>query len=216
MTHHAGHVLAEIAVEPTVEGTAHGELIKRAIEARDGPDFTLEVGPLSTTVEGGIEDVLHAVERAHKTAADSAERVITTVRIESKKEGLDLRNEKRGIRIHDRKPLLFHATWTRERTGMDIGSTLPLSTGRVMSAFGLGTWELTEETARAVAKALSLGDRMIDTSGDYGTQTGIGQGIPDRTGHRSDAHTGESSAHPKGDPACKGAPFDNRSEVLVC
>lgn len=60
---------------------------------------------------------------------------------------------------------------------MDITSTLPLSTGRSMPAFGLGTWELTDDTAGAVENALGLGYRMIDTSGDYGTQPGIGQGI---------------------------------------
>ncbi|MDQ3954391.1 MAG: thiamine-binding protein [Actinomycetota bacterium] len=91
MTHHiAKHVLAEIAVEPAVEGPSHGDLVKKAIAALDGPDLTISVGPLSTTVEGGIDDVLHAVGRAHRTAADAAERVITTMRIESKKEGLDL------------------------------------------------------------------------------------------------------------------------------
>jgi uncharacterized protein YqgV (UPF0045/DUF77 family) len=41
-------------------------------------------------VDGQIDDVLHAVARAHQTAANAAERVITTVRIESKKEGLEL------------------------------------------------------------------------------------------------------------------------------
>jgi uncharacterized protein YqgV (UPF0045/DUF77 family) len=98
MTHHTeGHVLAEIAVEPTVEGPAHGELLKKAIAALDGPDLTVKVGVLSTTVEGRIEDVLHAVERAHKTAARSAERVITTVRIESKKGGLDLGKREQSV-----------------------------------------------------------------------------------------------------------------------
>jgi uncharacterized protein YqgV (UPF0045/DUF77 family) len=88
--HTAGHVLAEIAVEPAIEGTPHGELVKKAIDALDGPDLTMRVGPLSTMVDGQIDDVLHAVARAHQTAANAAERVITTVRIESKKEGLEL------------------------------------------------------------------------------------------------------------------------------
>jgi uncharacterized protein YqgV (UPF0045/DUF77 family) len=87
--HTARHVLAEIAVEPAVEGTPHGELIKKAIDALDGPDLTMRVGPLSTMVDGQINDVLHAVARAHQTAANAAECVITTVRIESK-EGLKL------------------------------------------------------------------------------------------------------------------------------
>ena len=48
-----------------------------------------------------------------------------------------------------------------------------------MPAIGLGTWQLTDGTADAVADALSLGYRMIDTSGDYHTQRGIGEAIRD-------------------------------------
>jgi uncharacterized protein YqgV (UPF0045/DUF77 family) len=86
----AGHVLAEIAVEPVVEGSTHGDLVEHAVAALEGPDLTIKVGALSTTVEGDIDDVLHAVARAHKTVAESAGRVVTSVRIESKQEGLDL------------------------------------------------------------------------------------------------------------------------------
>lgn len=46
-----------------------------------------------------------------------------------------------------------------------------------MPILGLGTWRLTRDTARVVADALNIGYRLIDTSGDYGTQPGIGQGI---------------------------------------
>jgi 2,5-diketo-D-gluconate reductase A len=60
---------------------------------------------------------------------------------------------------------------------MDITSTFPLHTGRSMPSIGLGTWELTDKTPGTVAKALGMGYRMIDTSGDYGTQRGIGEGL---------------------------------------
>jgi uncharacterized protein YqgV (UPF0045/DUF77 family) len=91
MTHQtAGHVLAEVAVEPVVEGGGHGDLVKKAVQALDGPELTIKVGALSTTLEGGIDDVLHAVGRAHKAASESAPRVVTTVRIESKHAGLGL------------------------------------------------------------------------------------------------------------------------------
>jgi diketogulonate reductase-like aldo/keto reductase len=46
-----------------------------------------------------------------------------------------------------------------------------------MPVIGLGTWKLTENTNEAVAHALKIGYRMIDTSGDYGTQPGIADGI---------------------------------------
>lgn len=60
---------------------------------------------------------------------------------------------------------------------MDIHSTVDLHTGRTMPALGLGTWELTDGTSRAVEQALALGYRMIDTSGDYGTQPGVGEAL---------------------------------------
>ena len=56
-------------------------------------------------------------------------------------------------------------------------TTLPLNTGNQMPTLGLGTWQLTGDTPGTVETALELGYRMIDTSGDYGTQKGIGQGI---------------------------------------
>ncbi len=52
-----------------------------------------------------------------------------------------------------------------------------LLTGRTMPSIGLGTWELTDNTATVVATALQMGYQMIDTSGDYGTQPAVGQGL---------------------------------------
>jgi diketogulonate reductase-like aldo/keto reductase len=56
-------------------------------------------------------------------------------------------------------------------------STVTLRSGHKMPVIGLGTWELTKRTAATIARALDLGYPMIDTSGDYGTQPGIGEGI---------------------------------------
>jgi 2,5-diketo-D-gluconate reductase A len=60
---------------------------------------------------------------------------------------------------------------------MDKDSKLELHTGSRMPVFGLGTWELTNDTAGSVLYALELGYRLIDTSSDYGTQPGIGEAI---------------------------------------
>lgn len=46
-----------------------------------------------------------------------------------------------------------------------------------MPVLGLGTWQLTKDTTGTVEAAFRLGYRMIDTSGDYGTQPGIGEAI---------------------------------------
>jgi 2,5-diketo-D-gluconate reductase A len=60
---------------------------------------------------------------------------------------------------------------------MNKESTIPLHTGNTMPILGLGTWQLTNDTAGTVAYALALGYRLIDTSSDYGTQPGIGEAI---------------------------------------
>lgn len=60
---------------------------------------------------------------------------------------------------------------------MNINSKIMLHSGHSMPIVGLGTWQLTENTADSVARAIELGFRMIDTSGDYGTQPGVGDGI---------------------------------------
>jgi diketogulonate reductase-like aldo/keto reductase len=71
-------------------------------------------------------------------------------------------------------PLAWHSL---VGTGMRLDSTVPLLSGRSMPVMGLGTWQLTHDTAGTVAEALRLGYRLIDTSGDYGTQPGVGEGI---------------------------------------
>ncbi len=57
-----------------------------------------------------------------------------------------------------------------------------------MPVLGLGTWQLTDDTAATIEAALKLGYRMIDTSGDYGTQPGIGEGIRRAGVRRSDIY----------------------------
>lgn len=60
---------------------------------------------------------------------------------------------------------------------MDAHATVQLHTGRKMPVLGLGTWQLTHETVATVEQALKVGYRMIDTSGDYGTEPGVGEAI---------------------------------------
>lgn len=60
---------------------------------------------------------------------------------------------------------------------MNPESTIALRSGHRMPVLGLGTWQLTNDTAGTVEEALRLGYRMIDTSGDYGTHPGIGEAI---------------------------------------
>jgi 2,5-diketo-D-gluconate reductase A len=68
---------------------------------------------------------------------------------------------------------------------MDIHATRTLRTGNKIPVLGLGTWQLARDTAEVVETAIKHGYPMIDTSGDYGTQPGVGEGIR-RSGIRRD------------------------------
>ncbi|MFF3733596.1 aldo/keto reductase [Streptomyces sp. NPDC002476] len=53
-----------------------------------------------------------------------------------------------------------------------------LNDGRAIPAVGLGTWPLDDDAAeRAVAGALGLGYRLVDTALNYRNETGTGRGI---------------------------------------
>lgn len=67
---------------------------------------------------------------------------------------------------------------------MNERSNVLLHTGNKMPVLGLGTWQL-DGADDAVENALELGYRMIDTSGDYGTQPALGKGIK-RSGIKRD------------------------------
>ena len=62
---------------------------------------------------------------------------------------------------------------------MNKESRIKLHSGNEMPVIGLGTWELTADTAACIAYALDIGYRMIDTAFDYGSQKGIGKALQD-------------------------------------
>lgn len=71
---------------------------------------------------------------------------------------------------------------------MNLQSTVTLHSGSDMPILGLGTWQLDDSTSETIEAALQLGYRMIDTSGDYGTQAEIGKALKHTTIDRSDVY----------------------------
>src|SRR4029453_12364634 len=63
-------------------------------------------------------------------------------------------------------------------SGMEPAPLIRLNDGSSMPGIGLGTWPLNDaEVAEAVATAIDLGYRHIDTAVKYGNETGVGKGI---------------------------------------
>lgn len=60
---------------------------------------------------------------------------------------------------------------------MDKNTRIELASGNEIPIIGFGTWLLTNDAQQSVENALALGYRLIDTSGDYGTQPAVGAAI---------------------------------------
>lgn len=90
-------VLAEVAVEPSGEDGEHRRLLKMALDALSGPELERRVGPTSTVLSGELHDVIHAIERAHTIIAEETDRVITTVRLESRTPALSLEEREQEV-----------------------------------------------------------------------------------------------------------------------
>lgn len=63
-------------------------------------------------------------------------------------------------------------------TNIRVAPTVQLDNDVHMPAIGLGTWPMDDaEAAVAVARAIQLGWRHVDTAENYGNETGVGQAI---------------------------------------
>jgi 2,5-diketo-D-gluconate reductase A len=67
--------------------------------------------------------------------------------------------------------------WDPELSIFGPDSRYILASGSQMPLLGLGTWELRHHTEEIIATALDAGYRLIDTSGGYHTQQGIGTAL---------------------------------------
>jgi 2,5-diketo-D-gluconate reductase A len=60
---------------------------------------------------------------------------------------------------------------------MDGNSRIKLHTGSRIPVVGLGTWQMALSPRWTIEYAFELGYRMVDTSGDYGTQPAVGEAV---------------------------------------
>ena len=91
-------VLAEFSVTPVADGPIK-PFIDSAIQQIEKSGLKHEVGPLGTTVQGDLDQVLFAIKQAHTAVLDQGvERAVTEIRIDEKKGGLSMEEEIEGYR----------------------------------------------------------------------------------------------------------------------
>ena len=72
------------------EGRIYG-VVDKVIEMIDATGLKYVVGPMETTIEGELDELLDIVKKAQKICCDqSATRVISTIKIDYKQEGVTI------------------------------------------------------------------------------------------------------------------------------
>jgi uncharacterized protein (TIGR00106 family) len=99
-------VTAEFSVTAAgPDGMSQGELVRLALEPLIRRGLRHEVEPLGTTMEGNIEEVFEAVQEAHEQLiAKGVQRLVTTLRIEDKRDGTSLADKLEGFRSPQVEP----------------------------------------------------------------------------------------------------------------
>jgi uncharacterized protein YqgV (UPF0045/DUF77 family) len=91
-------VTSEFSIAAEAEGQRQGDLVRIALEPIERRGLRYEVGPLGTTVEGEIADVLAAIQEAHELVAAHVSRLVTTIRVEDKRGGTSIADKLEGFR----------------------------------------------------------------------------------------------------------------------
>ena len=91
-------VVAEFSVFPVVEGSLR-PYVKTALAEIDKAGLAHEVGAMGTTLEGSLDEVLAAIKNAHRAVlAAGAVRVVTSIKIDERKDGLSMSGKLEGFR----------------------------------------------------------------------------------------------------------------------
>lgn len=78
-------MLAEFSVTPIGKGTSVGEWVARCLDLVDRSGLPYRLGPMGTTVEGGLDEVLDLITRCHRAVLEDCERVSTLIKIDDRK-----------------------------------------------------------------------------------------------------------------------------------
>jgi uncharacterized protein (TIGR00106 family) len=77
-------MIAEFSIFPT-DTTHMSRDVAKVMETLKSTGLEYRLGPMGTSVEGDMDQVLAAIQRCHKAVASNHERVITTIVLDDRK-----------------------------------------------------------------------------------------------------------------------------------
>jgi uncharacterized protein (TIGR00106 family) len=78
-------MLIEFSIVPVGTGSSIGDNLAEVLKIVDESGLPYKINPMGTVVEGEWDELLRLVKKCHKTVMKKAERAITTVSIDDRK-----------------------------------------------------------------------------------------------------------------------------------
>lgn len=78
-------MLASFSVVPMDGPGGVSKLIAEALKIVDASGLPYELGPMHTTIEGGLDEVMDVILRCHRRVLELAPRVLTSITIDDRR-----------------------------------------------------------------------------------------------------------------------------------
>ena len=86
--------MAEISIIPMDKGPSLSKYVAKMIEIIENSGLEYKMNPMGTVIEGPRDDVFALIQQCHYKMVEYSDRVVTTIKIDDKKDKSDLMNQK--------------------------------------------------------------------------------------------------------------------------
>lgn len=79
-------MIVEFSVLPVGVGPSLSKHVAKAVDIVDNSGLKYQFTPMGTILEGNYEDIMHTIKKCHNAVLEDCERVVTTIKIDDRKE----------------------------------------------------------------------------------------------------------------------------------
>jgi uncharacterized protein (TIGR00106 family) len=87
-------VLVEFSIVPIGKGASVGADIAKVMKIVENSGLPYKLNPMGTVVEGKWDELMALIKRCHRVVLRNGERVVTTIKIDDRKQRLNMIEEK--------------------------------------------------------------------------------------------------------------------------
>jgi len=79
-------MLAEVSIVPIGEGVSVSEYVAESMKIIDASGLDYRINPMATVIAGDYDEVMSVVKRCHLRMMELSQRVITSIKIDDRKD----------------------------------------------------------------------------------------------------------------------------------